>query len=660
MMGNSKPSIQIDLNEFKLHLHLKNRAQRTFYFDSPSRKFYLCVIALVVNEMKKSGKIKSIPLLQHLDLLSLLNESIGGAAGSSDKENLLPRIYRKWKSALPNLEEAPLFKVLGKKKDEGDGAIGKVYSFTDAEKDDWANLFDYIGSDENVRLKFAIDKVRVSLEETSIIFGDLLNGDAWDRFVSSLKKEGEGKPEPVEEKTVPEQSLAPVSLAKKVKFTWLARNRWVVLIAVVVILAGAWGIWKAYLSPGKVASVDRMQYLPPDKPSIAVLPFVNLSEDPRQEYFNDGLTDTMITSLSRIPDLFVVASSSTFAYKGKSVKVQQVAEDLGIRYVLEGSIQRSEKRIRVRVQLIDAINGHHLWGESYDRKQEDIFALQDEITSKVITSLIGTFTSGESATAAAKSTKSLEALELYWLWRYHHVRQKKEDIILGRQYAESAIKIDPGYSAAWAALGLSLNVYMRHGLTSSREQYLKMMEECAEKALALNPSEPKAFQLLGQICEARREYDKAIEHAEKVVELTPNDPWVHWMLANAYRWAGKFEEAINSSRKGMSLLPYYPPNLLGSFGFSSFHLRRYEDALWAGEKFMDRFRRGETNDWVPPFLMVVIYSELGQEEKAREYAAEILKINSKWNFELMQKLFHYKNQSDLERLIVAGRRAGLK
>ena len=160
-----------------------------------------------------------------------MNESIGGAAGSSDKENLLPRIYRKWKDALPNLEEAPLFKVLGKKKEEGDGAIGKVYSFTDAEKDDWANLFEYMGSDENVRLKFAIDKIGVSLDETSIIFGDFVNGDAWDRFISSLKKEGEGKSEPVEENAVPEQASVPFSPAKEEKFAWLVRNRWVVLVA---------------------------------------------------------------------------------------------------------------------------------------------------------------------------------------------------------------------------------------------------------------------------------------------------------------------------------------------------------------------------------------------------------------------------------------------
>jgi hypothetical protein len=175
MVQSSRPSIQIDLSEFKLHLHLKSRTQLTLHFNSPSRRFYLSVIALVVNEMKKLGKIKSIPLQEHVDLLVLLNESIGGSAGSSDLKNLLQRIYRKWKDVLPNLEEAPLFKVLGKKKGEGDGAIGKIYSFTDAEKDGWANLFEYMGSNENVRLKFAVDKIGVGLDETSIIFGDSLN-----------------------------------------------------------------------------------------------------------------------------------------------------------------------------------------------------------------------------------------------------------------------------------------------------------------------------------------------------------------------------------------------------------------------------------------------------------------------------------------------------
>ena len=215
MIESSRPSIRIDLNEFKLHLRLRNRTQLTLYFNSSSRRFYLSVIALVVNEMKKSGKIKSVSLQEHLDLLALLNESIGDAAGSSEKENLLPRIYRKWKNSLPNLEEAPLFKILGRKKEEGDGTIGKTYSFTDAEKDGWANLFEYMGSEENVRIKFAIDKIGMGLNETEIIFEDSLNGDAWNRFTSSLKRSGEEKSEPEGDNAILEPPPPPFASPKR-------------------------------------------------------------------------------------------------------------------------------------------------------------------------------------------------------------------------------------------------------------------------------------------------------------------------------------------------------------------------------------------------------------------------------------------------------------
>ncbi|MGO8989968.1 MAG: adenylate/guanylate cyclase domain-containing protein [bacterium] len=189
MVQSSRPSIRIDLNEFKLHLHPKSRTQVTLHFDSPSRRFYLSVIALVVNEMKKLGKIKSISLQEHLDLLVLLNESIGGSAGSSEKENLLHRIYTKWKDALPNLEEAPLFKVLGKKKEAGEGATGKIYSFTDVEKDEWANLFEYMGSEENVRLKFAIDRIGATLDDVVIVYDEALNADAWKKFSNKCGQE---------------------------------------------------------------------------------------------------------------------------------------------------------------------------------------------------------------------------------------------------------------------------------------------------------------------------------------------------------------------------------------------------------------------------------------------------------------------------------------
>jgi hypothetical protein len=165
----TRQAVAIDLSQFKLHIHLKQKAELTLHFDSPSRMFYLAVITLVVNEMKKLGRITSIPLEKHSDLLALLNETVGGSAGTSDKEHLLPRIYRKWKDALPDLENAPLFKVIGRKKELEDG-VGKTYQFTEAEKDSWANLFEYRGSQENVRLRFSIEKLGASLDDILIIY----------------------------------------------------------------------------------------------------------------------------------------------------------------------------------------------------------------------------------------------------------------------------------------------------------------------------------------------------------------------------------------------------------------------------------------------------------------------------------------------------------
>jgi len=337
--------------------------------------------------MKKLGRIISIPLQEHLDLLVLLNESVGGSAGSSDMENLLHRIYRKWKDALPNLEEAPLFKVLGKKKEEGDGAVGKIYSFTDAEKDGWANLFEYMGSEENVRLKFAIDKIGVSLNETSISFGDSLNADAWHQFISSLKNGRKEESEPVEESAVPEPPVVPFSSAQERIISRPFEYRW-----------GAGAIWKIHLSPTpiKVASVDRVKYLLPDRPSIAVLPFGNISEDPKEDYLGDRIAKEIITALSKSPKLFVIDRNSTLVYKGKPVSIKQVAEDLGVQYVLEGSFQRTGDKVRITAQLIDALSGYHLWAERYDGHLKDIFALQGVITVKITSALlVGDVVAGE-------------------------------------------------------------------------------------------------------------------------------------------------------------------------------------------------------------------------------------------------------------------------
>ncbi len=305
--------ITIDLNQFKLHIALKNRIELTLHFNSPSRKFYLSVIAFVVNGMKRQGKMTSIPLEGHHDLLALLNETIGESVGSSDKENLLPRIYRKWQHALPNLEEAPLFMVLGRKKGYEEG-IGKIYPFTEAEKDSWANLFEYKGSEENVRLKFAIDKIGASLNDIVILYEDSLNADAWEKFISSLKQR---KVEP--DKLVSEKPEVPVLPLERRRILSPKRYRWAPLMAAIVVVLGTitLAIWKTYLKPdpGDVASKDKMAFPLPDEPSIAVMPFVNMSGDPKQEFLCDGIAEEIITALSKVPRLFVISRQSTFSIR---------------------------------------------------------------------------------------------------------------------------------------------------------------------------------------------------------------------------------------------------------------------------------------------------------------------------------------------------------
>jgi hypothetical protein len=225
MTETTKPCpITIDLNQFKLHIDLRNRIELTLHFNSPSRMFYLSVIALVVHEMKKQGKITSIVLEKNYANLALLNETIGGSAGSSEEENLLSRIYNKWKHALPNLEEAPLFIVLGRTKEYDEGS-GKTYSFTESEKDRWANLFEYKGSHEHVRLKFAVDKIGASLDDVAIVYEDALNAEAWGNFINSLQEKKEASDRPVPERS--ETTAPPPERQRKLS---PAGYRWVILV----------------------------------------------------------------------------------------------------------------------------------------------------------------------------------------------------------------------------------------------------------------------------------------------------------------------------------------------------------------------------------------------------------------------------------------------
>ncbi len=597
-MESLRPAIRIDLNDFKLHLHFQNKTQLTLHFNSPSRRFYLSVIALVVNEMKKLRKIISIPLKEHLDLLALLNESVGGAAGSSEKENLLSRIYIKWKNALPNLEEAPLFKVLGKKKEEGEGAIAKIYSFTAAEKDGWANLFDYMGSDENVRLKFAVDKMGVGLNETSIIFEDSLNGDAWDQFISSLKR---------------------------------------------------------------VASVDRMKYPLPDEPSIAVLPFVNMSEDPKQEFLCDGMTEAIITALSMVPRLFVIARTSTFAYKGKSVTVKQVSEDLGVQYVLEGGLQRSGDRVRITVQLIDALTGNHVWAERYDRDLKDIFALQDEITLKILNGVQVKSTLGAGASMfqkyAEKYYRGEHGLDCYLALMEangHFLRWNIEDNRLARRMTEEAIAMCPENPIGYGLLGWTYMSEYWIGKPKSPQETISKGIELAQKALAMDDSIAENHALLCALYDAKKEFDKAVAEGERAVALNPGSMGALVNYANSLNLAGRPPEPIIALyQKAIRLNPFAPSYFYVNFATTLRRAERFEEAVSAYTKAI----QVEPNNIFAHIHLAVTYVMIGREKEAHAEAAEVLRVDPNFSAENFAKSVAYFHGDKYLNLM---RKAGLK
>ena len=605
MTENTKTRpIAIDLNQFKLHIALRNRIELTLHFNSPSRRFYLAVIALVVNEMKKQEKITSIVLRGNYDLLALLNESIGGSAGSSEEENLLSRIYNKWKYALPNLEEAPLFMVLGKKKGYGEG-IGKTYRFTEAEKDSWANLFEYKGSHENVRLKFAIDKIGATLNDIVIIYEDSLNAEAWEKFISNLK---EKKAEPDE----------PASFIQKMAFSL------------------------------------------PDKPSIVVLPFVNMSGDPKQEFLCDGLTENITTTLSMIPELFVIARNSAFGYKGKPIDVKKVAENLGVRYVLEGSVQKSGERIRTNAQLIDAISGHHIWSEKYDRDMTNLFALLDDITRNIGVALQIKLTDGEQARVFHRDTKNLEAWALASQAFDVIQRFTREDVARAKELSEEAVKLDPQYGFGWSLLAWAYFEGATAGWCESREEYYKKAVELNHKALALNKDLFCATAMLGSIHLWQRQYEQAIEMGRRSIELGPNIALNYAILAITLNYVGNFEEAITLGERAIRLHPFCPLWYLDTLATSYRMAGRYEEALALYKQILPRAQEEPFYLFPAHIGLAEVYSEMGPVEEAHAQVKEILRMAPRFSLENWSKTQPFKDAKHLEKRLTALRKAGLK
>jgi len=429
------------------------------------------------------------------------------------------------------------------------------------------------------------------------------------------------------------------------------------ILALGIIAAGLFSYYIYLYQSGRIepASVEEMADSLPDKPSIAVLPFDNLSGEPEQEYFSDGIAEDIITAISKSPKMFVIDSNSSFTYKGKPVKVKEVGRDLGVRYVLEGSVRKFGNKVRITTQLIDAKTGHPLWAEKYDRELDDILALQDEITKNIMTALQVKLTEGEQAAVYAKGTDNLEVYLKVIEAREILRQQNPENNLRARQILEEAIELDPDYALAYAYLGQTHVLDVTLGSTKSRTDSLKKAAELSKKAISIDSSLGYAHAVLGHIYVFKRQYEKAILELEKSIELNPNDATSHGLLGRVLGYADRTEEAIITSKKAIRLNPYPPAWYFYNLATFYRNIKNYEEAL----KWAEKAVKQEPHNIVARWVLCSVYSLLDRMEEARIEANEVLQLKPKFSLKRLEKFVPYKNPEVKKRFIDSLRKAGL-
>ena len=449
-----------------------------------------------------------------------------------------------------------------------------------------------------------------------------------------------------------EGKVIEASANRKAKF----QKPYVIAIAAILICSGAL-LWFFYSRaiPIEPASIEKMAYPLPEKPSIAVLPFDNLSGDPNQEFFSDGLTEEIITTLSKIPKIFVIARNSTGTYKNRSVKVQKVSEELGVRYVLEGSVRKDGDRTRITAQFIDAIKGHHLWAERFDRDIKDAFAVQEEISKKILTALEVNLTEGEQAAMLAKGTSNSQAYIKVLQSTYYRRRLNAEDNSKAQRLAEEAISFDPEYAVAYTTLSRTHVVDFWLRTSKSPRESLAMAMDLANKALSIDDSLADAYDILGNILVLKRKHDEGIRNLERAIELEPNGADFQAHMGMALYLADRSQEAVQVLLKAVRLNPnppsWYLHNLAAAYNF----VENYEEAVFWGEKAV----KLDPKNLLGHYILCAIYSSAGRIEDAKREATEVLKIKPNFSVSTVEKTSPLKNESVKKRYFDSLRKAGL-
>jgi adenylate cyclase len=396
----------------------------------------------------------------------------------------------------------------------------------------------------------------------------------------------------------------------------------------------------------------------PDKPSIAVLPFQNMSGDPEQEYFADGIVEEILTALCHMRSLFVIARNSSFIYKGRAVDVKQVGRELGVRYVLEGSVRKSSSRVRVTAQLIEADTGHHLVAEKYDRSLSDLFELQDEIASTIAGAIEPELLKFERNRIASRPEQNLDAYDLYQRGVWHHYRHNKADNIEAQRYFRRALSIDPHYPQATAALGLAICNSAIWNWSDDPEECYAEAFELAQRAITLDPRDPTAHFVMGLVCMWTSRFDRSMAEMKEAIKLNPSFAAAHCILGHMHVYAGHPEEAVPLVEKGMRLSPSDPRLFmwLPALAAAHYQLRHYEQAVELG-----RNAWGLNRYWRAGLLNVVAgLGQLGRVEEAQAALVDLKKLGANLAFveDTLKRL--YRDRAGIDHFLEGLRKGGLE
>ena len=411
---------------------------------------------------------------------------------------------------------------------------------------------------------------------------------------------------------------------QKEKQTVSRRTSYFIGAAAVMVLTVAVGIWQFYVHrlSFETAAVEKMTYPSPDKPSIAVLPFTNMSGGSDQEYFSDGITEEIITALSKIPKLFVIARNSSFTYKDKPVKIRQVGRELGVQYVLEGSVRKAEDKVRITAQLIDATTEKHLWAERYDRNLGEIFAIQDEITLAIIKAMQVEITKGEMADLTGRGTKNLnaylkalQAQEQWWC-------MDKQGTLKAKQLALEAITIDRQYGYPYALVSWSHMMEVWLQFSASPKESMRLADEWIQKAMALDESDHRIHCILSNLYIMQGKNSEAIESAQRALELCPGSAFALGVLSTAFRFACRFSEAVQFKEQAIKLDPFPRAVDFRNLAVAHSKMGMYEDAIAEFKKALHM----NPNDWAIHYGLVEAYVRLGRKAEAYAQAEELLRV----------------------------------